>query len=149
MAATNVLRDDQATIPAVFLPACQNIHFPIHFALFRYVQISALKTSWYLANAANTFYDVEIYDAHRMVYEMKQISESQHTLVYELEPCQTYRWSVRPTYRIGDDVRIGEWMQYASATTTEIGKGIVGRNAAAAPAYIQNFALLEFECRRK
>lgn len=100
-------------------------------------------------STANTFYDVEIYDAHRMVYEMKQISETQHTLVYELDPCQTYRWSVRPTYRIGDDVRIGEWMQYASATTTEIGKGIVGRDAAAAPAYVQNFALLEFDCRRK
>lgn len=100
-------------------------------------------------NAANTFYDVEIYDAHRMVYEMKQLSETQHTLVYELDPCQTYRWSVRPTYRIGDDVRIGEWMQYTSVTKPESGKGIVGRSAAVAPAYIQNFASLEFECRRK
>ncbi len=100
-------------------------------------------------NAANTFYDVEIYDAHRMVYEMKQISETQHTLVYELDPCQTYRWSVRPTYRIGDDIRVGEWMQYSSESETEIGKGIVGRDAATAPAYVQNFASLEFDCRRK
>ncbi len=100
-------------------------------------------------NAANTFYDVEIYDAHRMVYEMKQISETQHTLVYELDPCQTYRWSVRPTYRIGEDIRIGEWMQYRSGEGTEIGKGIVGRDAAAAPAYVQNFASLEFDCRRR
>jgi hypothetical protein len=100
-------------------------------------------------NAANTYYDVEIYDAHRMVYEMKQISESQHTLVYELDPCQTYRWSVRPTYHIGEDLRIGEWMQYRSGEGTEIGKGIVGRDAAAAPAYVQNFASLEFDCRRK
>lgn len=100
-------------------------------------------------NAENTFYDVEIYDTHRMVYEMKQISETQHTLVYELDPCQTYRWSVRPTYRIGDDIRIGEWMQYSSDTETEIGKGIVGRDAATAPAYIQNFASLEFDCRRR
>ena len=100
-------------------------------------------------NAANTYYDVEIYDAHRMVYEMKQISETQHTLVYELDPCQTYRWSVRPTYRIGDDIRIGQWMQYSSETEAEISKGIVGRDAAAAPAYIQNFASLEFDCRRR
>jgi hypothetical protein len=100
-------------------------------------------------NATNTYYDVEIYDVHRMVYEMKQISETQHTLVYELDPCQTYRWSVRPTYHIGDDIRIGEWMQYSSETETEIGKGIVGRDAAAAPAYIQNFASLEFDCRRR
>ncbi len=100
-------------------------------------------------NAATIYYDVEIYDVHRMVYEMKQISETQHTLVYELDACQTYRWSVRPTYHIGDDIRIGEWMQYSSATETEIGKGIVGRDAAAAPAYIQNFASLEFDCRRR
>lgn len=100
-------------------------------------------------SAANTFYDVEIYDKHRMVYEMKQLSGTQHTLVYELEACQTYRWSVRPTYHIGDDIRIGEWMQYASTSETEIGKGIVGRDAAVAPAYIQNFAALEIECRRK
>lgn len=100
-------------------------------------------------NAANTFYDVEIYDAHRMVYEMKQISETQHTLVYELDPCQTYRWSVRPTYRIGEDIRIGEWMQYRTGEGTEIGKGIVGRDAAAAPAYVQNFASLKFDCRRR
>jgi hypothetical protein len=84
-----------------------------------------------------------------MVYEMKQISETQHTLVYELDPCQTYRWSVRPTYYIGDDIRIGEWMQHTPATGTGIDKGIVGKDAAAAPAYTQNFAALEFDCRRK
>lgn len=100
-------------------------------------------------NTGNTVYDVEIYDAHRMVYEVKQISETQHTLAYELDPCQTYRWSVRPTYLIGDDVRIGEWMQDRSGDGTELGKGIVGRDAAAAPAYVQNFASLEFDCRRK
>lgn len=100
-------------------------------------------------NAESTFYDVEIYDKHRMVYEMKQISETQHTLVYELDPCQTYRWSVRPTYRIGDDIRIGEWMNYMSDTEIKIDKDIIGRDAAEAPAYIQNFASLEFDCPRR
>ena len=92
-------------------------------------------------------YDLEIYDAHRIVYEMKEISGTQHTLVYELDPCKTYRWSVRPTYYIDDDVRVGEWMQYTAKSGDEIGKGIVGRNAAIAPAYTQNFAALEFACR--
>ncbi len=100
-------------------------------------------------NAANTYYDIEIYDAHRMVYEMKQISGTRHTLVYELDPCQTYRWSVRPTYQIDADVRVGEWMHYSSKKGAVIEKGIIGRNAAAAPAYVQDFASLEFECRRK
>ena len=97
---------------------------------------------------ANIYYDVEIYDKHRMVYEMKQIADTRHTLVYELEACQSYRWSVRPTYHIGDDIRIGEWMQYAVTPDPEFGKGIIGRDAAVAPAYIQNFAALEIECRR-
>jgi len=92
-------------------------------------------------------FDLEIYDNHRMVYEMKQIAESRHTLAYELDPCTTYRWSVRPTYHIGDDVRLGEWMQFTAKSETNIGMGIVGRDAAEAPAYIQNFAALEFACR--
>lgn len=97
--------------------------------------------------SSDIVYDLEIYDKHRMVYEMKQIAESQHTLLYELDPCTTYRWSVRPTYTIGDDVRFGEWMQYTAKSEGEIGKGIIGRNAAVAPAYTQNFAALEFDCR--
>lgn len=100
-------------------------------------------------NTSNIVYDVEIYDTHRMVYEMKQIPDTKHTLVYELDPCQTYRWSVRPTYRIGDDIRIGEWMRSAAAADTDFGKGIIGRDAADAPAYVQDFASLEFDCRRK
>ena len=95
----------------------------------------------------DVLFDLEIYDNHRMVYEMKQIAGSEHTLVYELDPCKTYRWSVRPTYTIGEDVRLGGWMQYTAKSEAEIGKGIVGRNAAIAPAYIQNYAALEFDCR--
>lgn len=99
-------------------------------------------------DADNVYFDLEIYDAHRMVYEMKQIPEHQHTLVYELDPCQTYRWSVRPTYYIGEDVRIGRWMQFTADAPSAIGKGIVGRDAATAPAYTQDFAALKFDCRR-
>ena len=95
----------------------------------------------------NVLFDLEIYDAHRQVYEMKAIAGTQHTLVYELDPCTTYRWSVRPTYKIGDDVRVGEWMQFTAKSADEIGKGIVGRNAADTPAYTQNFAALELACR--
>ena len=73
-------------------------------------------------NTDSVYFDLEIYDAHRMVYEMKQLSGSQHTLVYELDPCQTYRWSVRPTYYIGDDVRIGKWMQFTAEAPPAIGK---------------------------
>ncbi|MGI9221430.1 MAG: hypothetical protein ACR2QS_10410 [Woeseiaceae bacterium] len=98
--------------------------------------------------ADDIVFDLEIYDSNRMVYEMKQLSEARHTLAYELDPCQTYRWSVRPTYYIGDDVRIGEWMQSASAEPAETGAGIVGRDATESPGYTQDFAALKFECRR-
>lgn len=99
-------------------------------------------------DADDVYFDLEIYDSQRMVYEMKEIAEAQHTLVYELDPCQTYRWSVRPTYYIGDDVRIGEWMRSASDAPAEIGAGIVGRDATESPAYTQDFATLKMECRR-
>ncbi len=92
-------------------------------------------------------FDLEIYDQHRLVYEMQAIAGTQHTLVYELEPCTTYRWTVRPTYTIGDDIRTGKWMQYTAKSASEAGQGIVGRDATVAPAYTQDFAVLELACR--
>lgn len=91
-------------------------------------------------------FDLEIYDEHRMVYEMKQLTGTTHKLVYELDPCVTYRWSIRPTFHIGSDVRVGEWMQAPGATGFK--SGVVGRDATVSPAYTQDFASLKFECRR-
>jgi hypothetical protein len=108
--------------------------------------------SWAEAIAEpDIYYDVEIYDTHRLVYAEDQVHGSQHTLAYEIEPCKTYRWSVRPSYHIGDTIKYGEWMRSDSDKEITIGfdKGIVGRNASAAPAYIQDFASLKIECGRR
>ncbi len=94
---------------------------------------------------SNIYYDVEIYDAHRLVYAQEQIPDPVHTLVTEIDGCKTYRWSVRPSYHIGSDVRFGEWMRSTPKTIT----GIIGRNASEAPAYIQDFAQLKIDCRRR
>jgi hypothetical protein len=67
----------------------------------------------------------------------------------ELEPCKTYHWSVRPSYHVRDDIRFGEWMRFDSDTDSPTRKGIVGRNASDAPAYIQDYALLEIKCGRR
>ena len=115
---------------------------------FKLLENTAYGTWTDAIDTQDVYFDLEIYDQHRMVYEMKNLSETSHTLVYELDPCQTYRWSVRPTYYIGEDVRIGEWMQLATTAPTEIGKGIVGRDATESPAYTQDYASLEFACRR-
>ncbi|HZW60410.1 MAG TPA: hypothetical protein VFE85_08955, partial [Woeseiaceae bacterium] len=105
---------------------------------------------------ADIFYDLEIYDAHRLVYFEEQIPGAQHTVAVELEPCKTYRWSVRPAYRYGNELRFGRWMRYpppAEAGDTDTlpapGKGIIGRAASVAPAYTQDFASLEVACRRR
>ena len=82
-----------------------------------------------------------------------------HTLEWELEPCQTYRWSVRPTYNVDGKIRAGEWMRFPPEVEEEdeeeeegekkpAGKGIIGRLASDAPAYTQDFARLTIECRR-
>lgn len=47
---------------------------------------------------SDIYYDVEIYDAHRIVYWEEQVPEPRHTLAMALE-CGDYRWSVRPAYR--------------------------------------------------
>ena len=106
---------------------------------------------------SDIYYDVEIYNLHELVYAEEQISDPSHTLVVELEACQTYRWSVRPTYHVGSDKKFGEWMRFSpeveaeaeNETTPLSEKAMIGRNATEAPAYIQDFALLEIKCGRR
>jgi len=97
------------------------------------------------------FYDVEIYTNHRLVYAEKQVREPSHTLAIELEGCKTYRWSVRPSYHVGNEIKYGEWMRIKPETDEDVtvGIGIVGRNASIAPAYVQDFPLLKIKCGRR
>jgi hypothetical protein len=90
------------------------------------------------------FYDVEIYDLHQLVYAESKIPDPFHTLAFEIETCGMYRWSVRPS------VKFGEWMRFNSdnGIANDTGKGSVGRKASEAPAYTQDFALLEIKCGR-
>jgi len=100
---------------------------------------------------SDIFYDVEIFDNRRLVYSEEQVPDPRHTVAFELDPCQTYRWSVRPAYHVDGAIKFGEWMRFSpvSETENEAEKGIFGKQASAAPAYIQDFALLEIECRRR
>jgi hypothetical protein len=98
---------------------------------------------------ADIDYDVEVYDNRRLVYSHKQIPDPVHTLAAPLEACKTYRWSVRPSYRIGDDIRYGEWMRSGSSAGEKTGISLVGRKASAAPAYAQDFAVLSTACGRR
>ena len=100
---------------------------------------------------SNVTYDVEIYDQHRLVYSRRDIPVTTHVLGYELDDCQTYRWSVRPTYRLGDDEYFGEWMRRApdDAGAAKGRNGLVGRKASVAPAYTQDFPELEIKCGKR
>lgn len=101
---------------------------------------------------ADIDYDVEIYDEHRLVYAERQVPEPTHTLRYEIDACKTYRWSVRPSYRVDGVVRYGEWMRArpepgaGGEPALPAGNGNVGRKASEAPAYIQDFARLQIGC---
>lgn len=104
------------------------------------------------ASEADIFYDVEIYDNHRLVYSQRQVPEPMHTLSYEIDTCKIYRWTVRPSYRVDGRVRYGEWMRSPPTTdageegSVPAGNGNVGRKASQAPAYIQDFARLRIKC---
>lgn len=104
------------------------------------------------ANDMGIYFDVEIYDNHRLVYSQRQVPDASHTLSYGIEACKTYRWSVRPTYHLDGYVRYGEWMRSKpqpdgdNATATPVGNGNIGRKASQAPAYIQDFAQLKIKC---
>jgi hypothetical protein len=92
-------------------------------------------------------YDLEIYDLHRPVYSMKQIQGPQHTVTANLEACQSYRWSVRPSYHVGGDIKYGPWMR--SDSSTDGSNGNVGQKASEAPAFLYDFASLEIKCGSK
>jgi hypothetical protein len=96
-------------------------------------------------NGATVAYELEIYDQHQIIYAAKKIEEPQFMLDVELEDCKTYRWSVRPSYRIGGDVRYGEWMR----SNPDPANGNIGNAAAEASAYIYDFASLEIKCGRR
>ena len=82
---------------------------------------------------------------HQPVYSAKKIETTQHTVEVELEDCKTYRWSVRPAYRIDDVIRFGEWMR----SNSDDANGNFGTAASVAAAYIYDFASLEIKCGRK
>lgn len=91
-------------------------------------------------------YDVEIYDMQRLVYAAKDVPQASHT-VAEALPCKELRWSVRPSYRVAEGKKFGEWMRLGPPGQTS--KANVGRRASEAPAYIQDFAILTLKCKRR
>lgn len=95
-------------------------------------------------------YDFEIYDARQLVYAEEQVPDPEHALLMELPSCQLYYWSVRPVYHVDGRVYYGEWMKSADpGPDPEFGKGIRGRQASVAPAYVQDFPQLRVNCRRR
>jgi hypothetical protein len=100
---------------------------------------------------AEVLYDVEIYDNHRLVYSKRRLAETTHVVAAELEPCTVYRWSVRPSFQMGDEIAYGEWMRLAP-DSGDAGNGrstLVGRNASIAPAYTQDFPQIKTRCGRR
>jgi hypothetical protein len=91
-------------------------------------------------------YDVEIYDMQRLVYAAKDVPQASHTVEEEL-PCKPLRWSVRPSYRVAEGKKFGEWMRLGPAGQSS--KANEGRRASEAPAYIQDFATLTLKCKRR
>ena len=100
---------------------------------------------------ADIAYDIEVYSSHRLVYASRQIPTQSHVVGIELDCADDYRWSVRPTYLIGDDVTYGEWMRRDpdDAGAAKGRNGLVGRNASIAPAYTQDFPELEIKCGKR
>lgn len=108
--------------------------------------------AWQWANdnnapAPGAVFDIEVYDARRPVYSATRVTGSSHTLPVPLEACGTYRWSVRPAWQDGDSLQVGPWMRRAAEHVQPA--GLTGRDATRAPAYTQDFALLEVHCRAK
>lgn len=94
----------------------------------------------------NIYYDLAIYDERRLVYSAEHITEPRHDVEIALEGCETFRWSVRPSYHVDGKTKFGEWMRFHSDIT--LGEGHLGTKASETPAYSRGFALLKTKCDR-
>jgi hypothetical protein len=92
--------------------------------------------------ATDIAYEVEVYDSHQLIYAAKRITGRKFSIGRELQPCMTYHWSVRPSYKIDGNIRFGEWMR----SNPDSANGNDGSAAAVATAYIYDFAKLEIAC---
>ena len=125
---------------------------------------------------AEVRWDLEIFDDRSLVYDAQELTEPRHRLLYPMEACGQYRWSVRPVYLLDGERRFGDWMQFTyerppidvedprkrkraeKRRAAEIeeeqklriafGKGVMGRQLSTAHAYTQDFATLDVACER-
>ena len=103
-----------------------------------------------------TWYDVEIYDRSRLVFFEEGLPEPRYTVPIELE-CGDYRWSVRPSWRVGGAVRYGHWMRFPPSPEKAEDEeeqpappnGLSGRAASQAPAYTQDLPQLSIACGKR
>jgi len=98
-------------------------------------------------DSATITWDLEVYDRQRPVYSATQISGTSHSIGTQLEACQSYYWTVRPSFLVDGVRRNGEWMRLASVGAS--GNGNIGRKISEAHAYLQDFATFEVDCRAR
>ncbi len=94
---------------------------------------------------ASITWDIEIYDRQRPIYSASRIRATSHTPDVPLESCGDLYWSVRPTYTVNGDTKVGRWMRQAPDGGAS--NGNVGRSISTAHAYLQDFARLQVSCR--
>ncbi len=95
---------------------------------------------------ANITWDLEIYDRQRPIYSASRIRGLSHVPAVPLEACGDLYWTVRPTYSINGDTKVGRWMR--KAPDGGASNGNVGRSISTAHAYLQDFAVLDVACKR-
>lgn len=96
----------------------------------------------------STYFDVEIYDAQRLVYAARTIPEHRYRVAEGLlEPCKDYWWSVRPSYHVDGDVKIDKWMRTDADSRRKDSRA---ENVASnGPAYVRDFVALKVKCGAK
>ncbi len=94
---------------------------------------------------ASITWDIEIYDRQRPIYSATSVRGTNHTPDLPLESCGDLYWTVRPTYTIDGDTKVGRWMRRPMDGGAS--NGNVGRSVSTAHAYVQDFALLQVSCR--
>ena len=93
-------------------------------------------------------WELEIYDRQRPILRAQQVRGTRFAVDVPLEACQTYWWSVRPVYQRDGRDMYGEWMRQKTSSNLR-SYGNQGRAISVAHAFMQDFAVLDVDCKAR
>ena len=94
---------------------------------------------------ADLHYELQIFDAGRLVYSARDIPGTSHEVSTPLQNCRSLSWSVRPVYHVDGKTRTGDWM-YMQSGFDKLQASVQTNTVAETLEFWEHFAKLRTRC---